>query len=42
MILEGRNSLSNDWRGALVNSLFEEVLSGKKVVSIKDGKVLVS
>ena len=42
MVLEGRTRLSNDWRGALVNSLFEEVLSGKKAVSIENGEVLVS
>ena len=42
MLLEGRTSLSNDWRGALVNSIFEEILSGKKYFSVKNGKVLLS
>jgi ribonuclease D len=34
MVIEGRNELSNDWRGALVNKSFAAIIAGKAHVSV--------
>jgi ribonuclease D len=39
MLEEGRSYLSDDWRGALVNELFAQVLSGKSGLRIRDGRL---
>ncbi len=39
MVQSGSASLSDDWRGAIVNDEFARVLSGEVVVGVKDGKV---
>ncbi len=39
MIQEGRNSLSEDWRGELVNDVIADVRAQKLVLGIADGKV---
>lgn len=36
MLEEGRNTLADDWRGALVNDLFSQVLAGKVCLTIQD------
>ena len=41
MVLEKRQILSNDWRGALVNNLFEDILKGSKVLMIEEGKAII-
>ncbi len=41
MLTDGRNTLSEDWRGSLVNDLFTQVLSGKYSVSVKKQRVSV-
>jgi ribonuclease D len=42
MVLEGKTALSNDWRGALVNQMFEDVLAGEKKIMVENGAVVVS
>lgn len=42
MLQEKRQTLSDDWRGALVNDLFDDILSGNKVLAIKNGKAVIS
>lgn len=39
MIQEGRSTLSDDWRGELVNDVMADVRSQKSVVGVIDGKV---
>lgn len=39
MLASGRSKLSEDWRGALVNDLFEQVLSGQGVVRVRDHRL---
>lgn len=39
MLASGRTKLSEDWRGALVNDLFEQVLSGQGVVRVRDHRL---
>jgi len=34
MVIEGRNQLSNDWRGALVNKSFAAIIAGKAYISV--------
>ncbi|HHL19511.1 MAG TPA: ribonuclease D [Thiothrix sp.] len=34
MVIEGRNTLANDWRGALVNKSFAAIIAGKAHISI--------
>lgn len=41
MLTDGRNALSEDWRGSLVNDLFTHVLSGKYSVRVKKQSVSV-
>jgi hypothetical protein len=41
MVQEKRHTLSSDWRGALVNDLFNDILSGKKIVAIEEGKAVI-
>ncbi|MBJ6608793.1 MAG: ribonuclease D [Candidatus Thiothrix moscowensis] len=41
MLEEGRTALSDDWRGALVNDLFGQVLSGKTSIRISKQKVVI-
>jgi ribonuclease D len=41
MLEEGRTTLSDDWRGALVNDLFGQVLSGKASIRISNQKVVI-
>lgn len=42
MLQEKRSTFSNDWRGALLNCLFQDVLSGKKQVFVQQGQVAIS
>jgi len=42
MLQEKRQTLSDDWRGALVNELFNDLLNGNKVLSIKNGKAVIN
>lgn len=41
MLQEQRDTFSNDWRGALLNTLFQDVLSGKAQVSVQEGNVVI-
>lgn len=41
MLEEGRTTLSDDWRGNLVNDLFTEVLTGKASVRVRNQQVVV-
>ena len=41
MVQEQRKTLSDDWRGALVNDLFREILDGEKIVAVEDGKAVI-
>lgn len=41
MVQENRQKLSKDWRGALVNDLFQELLKGKKAIAVRDGKAVI-
>jgi Ribonuclease D len=41
MLEEGRTTLSDDWRGVLVNDLFTEVLSGKTRIRVRNQQVIV-
>lgn len=41
MVLEKRQTLSNDWRGALVNELFNDLLKGEKGLAIENGKAVI-
>ena len=41
MVQEKRKTLSDDWRGALVNDLFNEILSGEKILAVEDGKAVI-
>jgi ribonuclease D len=41
MLEEGRTTLSDDWRGALVNDMFGEVLSGKAAIRVRNQQVVV-
>jgi len=41
MIQSGQTSLSDDWRGAIVNELFEQIISGEKIVRVDNRKVVV-
>ena len=41
MVQEKRQTLSDDWRGALVNDLFNEILSGKKILAVENGKAVI-
>lgn len=42
MLQEGRDIFSNDWRGTLLNTLFQQVLSGERYVTVDNGKVNIS
>ena len=39
MLQEGRSTLSDDWRGELVNDVIADVRSQKAVLGVVDGKV---
>lgn len=41
MLEEGRTTLSDDWRGALVNDVFTAVLAGKASVRVQNQQVVV-
>lgn len=41
MLEEGRTTLSDDWRGALVNDVFTEILSGKASIRVSNQQVIV-
>ncbi len=41
MVQEKRQTLSNDWRGALVNDLFNDILKGNKILMIENGKAVI-
>lgn len=41
MLEEGRTTLSDDWRGALVNDVFTAVLTGKAAIRVRDQQVVV-
>lgn len=41
MLEEGRTTLSDDWRGALVNDLFTEVLNGTATIRVRNQQVVV-
>lgn len=41
MVQEKRHTLSNDWRGILVNDLFNDILSGRKIVAIEEGNAVI-
>ena len=41
MLEEGRTTLSDDWRGALVNDVFTKVLSGKATLAVRNQQVVV-
>lgn len=41
MLSEGCSSLSDDWRGSLVNDVFAKLLAGKVGLSIKDQQVVM-
>ncbi len=41
MLEEGRVTLADDWRGALVNDVFTAVLSGKTSIRIQDQRVVL-
>ncbi|CAA6812503.1 MAG: Ribonuclease D (EC [uncultured Thiotrichaceae bacterium] len=41
MLLAGETSLSNDWRGHLVNEQFQEVLTGEAKISVEDARKVV-
>lgn len=40
MLEEGRTILADDWRGALVNTVFTDVLSGNNVVRVRNHQVV--
>lgn len=43
MLLAGENSLANDWRGHLVNTQFQKVLSGEAKITVEEmRKVVIS
>ena len=41
MVLEKNPVLSNDWRGALINPLFNDILNSKKIIAIVEGKAVI-
>jgi len=41
MIQSGKTRLSDDWRGAIVNELFEQIIAGEKIVRVNNRKVVV-
>jgi ribonuclease D len=41
MLEEGRTTLSDDWRGALVNDMFGQVLSGKAAIRVHNQQVVI-
>ena len=41
MLEEGRTTLSDDWRGALVNDLFTAVLAGKASIRVRDQQLVM-
>ena len=41
MIQSGNTHLSDDWRGAIVNELFEQIIAGTKIVRVDNRKVVV-
>jgi ribonuclease D len=41
MVQEKRQTLSSDWRGMLVNDLFNDILNGKKIVMIEEGSAVI-
>lgn len=42
MVMEKQESLSDDWRGALVDALFADLLKGKKAVAIQKGVATIT
>ncbi|MCK5919236.1 MAG: hypothetical protein KAG34_12475, partial [Cocleimonas sp.] len=41
MVQEKRKTLSDDWRGALVNDLFNDILCGDKILTVEKGKAVI-
>ena len=41
MIQSGKTQLSDDWRGAIVNELFEQIIAGEKIVRVDNRKVVI-
>lgn len=41
MVQNGQETLSDDWRGNLVNELFSGIISGQKIVRVENGKVVI-
>ncbi len=41
MLIEGRQRLGDDWRGSLLNELFEQILTGKLALKLKQQQVCI-
>lgn len=41
MVQANNQTLSKDWRGALVNDLFQDILSGKKAIAVRDSNAVI-
>ncbi|WP_020558302.1 ribonuclease D [Thiofilum flexile] len=41
MLIEQRTSLSEDWRGSILNDVFADLLAGKKTIAVKQQKVFL-
>ncbi|MBK8452839.1 MAG: ribonuclease D [Thiofilum sp.] len=41
MLIEQRTALSEDWRGSILNEVFEAILAGKKTLAVNQQKVLL-
>ncbi|MGB0846167.1 MAG: ribonuclease D [Thiolinea sp.] len=41
MLTEGRNKLSDDWRGSLMNEVFADILTGKVTLGVKNLEVVL-
>jgi ribonuclease D len=41
MLEEGRTTLADDWRGALVNDVFTDMLTGKVSIRVENQQVVV-
>ena len=41
MLQENRNKFSDDWRGALLNDIFADILSGKTQIIVENGKLVI-
>jgi len=41
MVQAGKSKFSDDWHGALVNQPFEDIISGRKIIRVVNGKVVL-